>query len=539
MQTSTHTEAELDLILDGVQPVESDTQSTPEPLKLTRAIIVTSEHDSFDPKLFPSALAPIVDRPLVQHIVESLIRQGVSEFDVVLGAEPEKVEALLGDGSRWGTRIQFHLPGPAVTPCQIIRQVCGEEEAGIAFVSGERFYPVSKKQLAGQSGPTAVVLSEASGDRAGRWAGTAVVSAAELAGLAYARSTTELEESLLAVCESRGGTIEVEHTLDVSSGERLLETQRRVLNGEFPELTRHLGTPKNGAWNGRNSSLPSTAKITGPVFLGEHVSIGEHVEIGPNVVIGSGCVIDQGTTLQNTLALPRTSIGEKLELSDSIVAGRRLFNARLGAALQVPDEFLIGDLNEDIVLPSASRAFSRVSALLLLTVFSPVIALTWLLMRLGGPVVTRRSVVRLASQKAQDDPKTLNVISFRGRTGSSHSSMSSRAAWRHFLCEFLPGLIHVMRGELAVTGVTPSTEGEIAEMPDEWRQLYLNSQAGLVNESLVRSGTTEPGLERSIADAHYAVQDGHRNKLKLAGRYVVRLFLTNRRSKANRRHKTD
>ena len=70
-------------------------------------------------------------------------------------------------------------------------------------------------------------------------------------------------------------------------------------------------------------------------------------------------MIDQGTTLQNTLALPRTSIGEKLELSDSIVAGRRLFNARLGAALQVPDEFLIGDLNEDIVLPSASRAFSE------------------------------------------------------------------------------------------------------------------------------------------------------------------------------------
>ena len=525
MQTSTHTTAELDLILDGVQSVAPETQSTAEPLKLGRAIIVTSEQDSFDPELFPSALAPIVDRPLVQHIVESLIRQGVSEFDVVLGAEPEKVEALLGDGSRWGTTIRFHLPGPAATPCQIIRQVCGEVEDAVVFTSGERFYPVSKEQLAGQSGPTAVVLSEASGDRAGRWAGTAVVSAAELAGLAYVRSTTELEESLLAVCETRGRTIEVENTLDVSSGERLLETQQQVLDGRFPELTRHLGTPKNGAWIGRNSSVPSTAKITGPVFLGEHVSIGDHVEIGPNVVIGSGCVIDKGTTLQNTLALPRTSIGEKLELSDSIVAGRRLFNARLGAALQVPDEFLIGDLNEDIVLPSASRAFSRVSALLLLTVFSPVIALTWLLMRLGGPVVTRRSVVRLTSQKTPDDPKTLDVISFRGRTGSAHSSISSRAAWRHFLCEFLPGLVHVMRGELAVTGVTPSTEAEIAEMPDEWRQLYLNSQAGLVNESLVRSGTTEPGLERSIADAHYAVQDGHRNKLKLAARYVVRLFL--------------
>lgn len=525
MQTSTHTAAELDLILDGVQPVASDSQSTLEPLKLSRAIIVTSEHRSFDPQLFPSALAPIVDRPLVQHIVESLIRQGVSEFDVVLGDEPEKVEALLGDGSRWGTTIRFHLPGPATTPCQIIRQLCGDDEAGIAFVSGERFYPAAKDQLSGQSGPTAVVLSETSGDRAGEWAGTAVLSAGDLAGLAYARGTTELEESLLAVCESRGATIEVEHTLDVSSGERLLETQRQVLGGEFPELTRHFGTRQNGAWIGRNSGVPSTAKITGPVFLGEHVSIGEHVEIGPNVVIGSGCVIDQGTTLQNTLALPRTSIGEKLELSDSIVAGRRLFNARLGAALQVPDAFLLGDLNEDIVLPTASRAFSRVTALVLLTVFSPVIALTWLVMRLGGRVVTRRTVVRLAAQKSHDDPKTLDVFSFRGRTGSAYCSINSRAAWRHFLCEFLPGIVHVLHGELAFTGVTPSTEGEIAEMPEEWRQLYLNSQAGLINESFVRCGTTEPGLERSIADAHYAVQGGQRNKLRLAARYVVRLFL--------------
>jgi hypothetical protein len=527
METSSHTTAELDRILDGVDSsAETDGtvkgQSTPR-VSVTRAVIVTGERDSFDPELFPSALAPIVDKPFLQHVVESLIRQGITEFDVVLESDSEKVEALLGNGSRWGTSIRFHLTGQAASACQIIRGMFSDEDSPIVYVSGERFYPGSTALLTadGSRFPAAYVIKNENSEPAGM----AVLPGSELAGLAFTKTSAELDDSLLAVCHSRGRTIEVEASLDVTTGERLLETQRRVLAGDFPELIRHFGKADNRVWIGRNTTVPASAKVTGPVFFGERVDIGEGAEIGPNVVISSGCVIDQGTIVESSLILPRTSIGEQLELRDSIVGGRRLFNARLGAALDVPNDFLVGDLDRNIVLPSAGRTFSRCAASVLLVAFSPIIALTWCLMRLSGPAVTRRDVARLASQRRHGDPGTLSLISFRGRTGKHNAAMSRRAVWRHFLCELLPGLVHIARGELAFTGVTPASQAEISSMSEEWRQLYLASKAGLINEAFVRCGTSEPGFEREIADAHYAVQTGRRHRLDLALMYLRRLFL--------------
>jgi hypothetical protein len=89
----------------------------------------------------------------------------------------------------------------------------------------------------------------------------------------------------------------------------------------------------------------------------------------------------------------------------------------------------------------------------------------------------------------------------------------------------LPGLIHIVRGELAFTGVTPASAEETSAMPDEWRQLYLASKAGFINEAFVRCGVSETGFEREIADAHYAVQTGRRHKLNLTVMYLRRLFL--------------
>ena len=524
MQTSSHTAAELDRILDGAKLSHTSASSddSASAICVTRAVIVTGERESFDPAMFPAALATIVDKPFVQHVIESLIRQGITEFDVVPGTQPEKIEALLGHGSRWGTSIRFHLPGPAGSACQIIRRMFADDESPVVFVSGERFYPGSISLLTadGTRLPAAYTLQGVGCE----WAGMAVVPGSELAGLAFTKSSTDLELSLLTVCHSRGRTIEVEASLDVTTGARLLATQRRVLNGEFPELIRHPGDPKNRVWIGRNTTVPASVKLTGPVLLGERVDIGEGAQIGPNVVISSGCVIDQGTIVESSLVLPQTSIGEQLELRDSIVSGRRMFNTRLGAALDVPDEFLIGDLNEKLVLHSASRSLSRCVASVLLVVCTPIIALTWCVLRIGGSVVTRRKVVRLTSQRRQGHAESLSLISFRGRTGQPGSTMSRRAVWRHLFCELLPGLIHIVRGELAFTGVTPATQKEISSMPVEWRQLYLSSQAGLINEAFVRCGTSEPGFEREIADAHYAVQAGRRNKRNLTMKYLRRLF---------------
>ena len=75
-----------------------------------RAILLaTNAADAAGVQALPAALRPVIDRPLLQHAVEQLSHAGISQIEVVIGFAPEAVQALLGDGRRWGCDIRYHL----------------------------------------------------------------------------------------------------------------------------------------------------------------------------------------------------------------------------------------------------------------------------------------------------------------------------------------------------------------------------------------------------------------------------------------------
>jgi hypothetical protein len=58
---------------------------------------------------YPAAMLTLMDRPFIQHVMETLVNRGCSRFEVVVSHRPEKLETLLGDGNRWGADIRYHL----------------------------------------------------------------------------------------------------------------------------------------------------------------------------------------------------------------------------------------------------------------------------------------------------------------------------------------------------------------------------------------------------------------------------------------------
>jgi mannose-1-phosphate guanylyltransferase/phosphomannomutase len=57
----------------------------------------------------PKVMAPIGGKPLLQHHLELLSRQGVREFIVNLHYLPEKITDYFGDGSAFGVKITYSL----------------------------------------------------------------------------------------------------------------------------------------------------------------------------------------------------------------------------------------------------------------------------------------------------------------------------------------------------------------------------------------------------------------------------------------------
>lgn len=53
------------------------------------------------------ALLPVVGKPVLEHTLEALVAAGVREAVVALSPFADEVRAVLGDGSRWGMRLDY------------------------------------------------------------------------------------------------------------------------------------------------------------------------------------------------------------------------------------------------------------------------------------------------------------------------------------------------------------------------------------------------------------------------------------------------
>ena len=87
-----------------------------------------------DPLGTQNILLPLLDRPMLQCVVERLVRHGCTTLHVVLGDDPRPVKALLGDGTRWGCRIVWH------------QTVADEDFMGIMRRIGVRAGPIEDYQ---------------------------------------------------------------------------------------------------------------------------------------------------------------------------------------------------------------------------------------------------------------------------------------------------------------------------------------------------------------------------------------------------------
>ncbi len=83
----------------------------------------------------PKPLVPVLDRPVVGHVIEYLKRFGVDDIVINVHYFPEAVRAYVGDGSKWGVRIDYLHETQLMGSAGAVRQVA-ERFAGTFVVIG-------------------------------------------------------------------------------------------------------------------------------------------------------------------------------------------------------------------------------------------------------------------------------------------------------------------------------------------------------------------------------------------------------------------
>ncbi len=348
----------------------------------------------------PVPMLPLLDRPFVQHVVESLVAQGFLEFDVLLCNIPEAIERFLGDGTRWGCTFRYHLVRDPERPYRHLRALrFGDGITPVLLAHGDRLPLLDVAAARPSEEDPGIVFFDTGKGEDGEdvpfyaWSGWAWVPSSILAEMPADLDEAGLGGFLSQRIDGDADRFQVKNLLNFNSFEGLLQANRQVMEGEGEGFLLSGRQTDPGIWISRNVSLHPMARLEPPVYIGENCRIGMGVKLGPNAVLDSDCVLDKGCTVENSLILPGSYVGQALELADVIVDRNRLVNVRVGAAVTITDDFILGSLKENRFRKWFAAAASRLTAALLLVVFSPVILLTALFLRAAGrrPAVTTRS----------------------------------------------------------------------------------------------------------------------------------------------------
>jgi mannose-1-phosphate guanylyltransferase len=301
----------------------------------------------------PKPMAPVVDRPIIEHIFDLLARHGIEEVrvnvhylaDALLKAYGEhsringmeiylsREERLLGTagGVR---RLAEHfddtfviVSGDALTDIDLRELVTFHREKGaLATIALRRVFDTSEFGVVevDEGGNILGFQEKPKPEEAISTLANTGIYVLEPRALEYIPEDTfydfanDVFPQLLANREKFVGYEGNFYWSDIGTLQAYREAQYDVLSGKVQ--VKIPGKKINGTlWVGEDAQIHPTAKLEGYVVVGRDAVIGRGVALSGDVTVGSDCWIRPNATIKSSILLPGSSVGEGAYLEDCIV----------------------------------------------------------------------------------------------------------------------------------------------------------------------------------------------------------------------------
>jgi mannose-1-phosphate guanylyltransferase/mannose-1-phosphate guanylyltransferase/phosphomannomutase len=277
----------------------------------------------------PKPMVPVLDRPVMAHIVDLCRRQGFDELIANLHYFPDTIRDYFGDGLEY--RYEEELLGTA-GGVRNVRDFFGDDPAVV--ISGDALTDIDLNKLverhrsAGGIGTLTVkqvddtreygvVLHDGDGrisgfqekphpDEALSDLGNCGIYCFSPEIFDYFPETDFVDwaNDVFPVLLENDVPFYIheidEYWNDVGSLDELRAGTFDALRGHL-----HIEVPENG------TPLPDDCEVDGPVWVGQDCKIGSSVKLMGPVVIGDGSTVGDGASLRDSIVFPGTTVGDE------------------------------------------------------------------------------------------------------------------------------------------------------------------------------------------------------------------------------------
>lgn len=314
----------------------------------------------------PKVMLPIVNKPIIEHLLSAAKSAGIKEFIFIVGYRDESLRDYFQNGSRWGVKIQYHNQRKQLGTADAIRMIEHLLDGNFIVMNGDIIVQSSdiKKLMRRKESTMSVFEVENTADLGAvvtegrrvkrileKVKGGAVESKLANAGLylftsdiftAIAdtpkspRGEYEITDSVQWLIDNKKpvGYQKIEYWLDLSYPWNLLDVNENLLN-EIDSVNEGLIEEnvyiKGKVSVGKGTIIKSGTYIEGSVLIGSDCRIGPNCYVRGNSAIGDRCHIGNGSEIKNSIIMNDTKVPHLSYVGDSVIGE----NCNLGAGTKV------------------------------------------------------------------------------------------------------------------------------------------------------------------------------------------------------------
>lgn len=95
----------------------------------------------------PKPMVPIINKPIIELIVEHLKRYNFDDIIITLGYKPQEIIDYLGDGKRFGVKIRYSVESEPLGTAGGVKSVFNMLDKTFLVISGDAFTNINLKSL--------------------------------------------------------------------------------------------------------------------------------------------------------------------------------------------------------------------------------------------------------------------------------------------------------------------------------------------------------------------------------------------------------